>query len=290
VRPNDTLPPCLSQLTLVDCWSATPLLQLPHLTALSIAPHCRMEASELRRLSALTSLSKVTLAHHSLGPHAQQAANRGAAGWSHVPALQELDLQGQLVNPDINSYLHQLTALTLLTWRNTLLHDDLDGGPVMLLDTGMDEVTLYRLGPSLPPSLRVLHLSDFILAGAGAVPWRPGVFGALRALVSAAHALLHLDSLCISNSLEGWPQAARELFEKVKAGEADDEDIGLYAQVHFGQGVTADSDGGSEGGGSEAVSEEVMAGDPVSEDGAGGGYDDGAAVYDGNEADTGDGL
>lgn len=216
VRPNDTLPPCLSQLTLVDCWSATPLLQLSHLTALSIAPHCRMEASELRRLSALTSLRKVALAHHSLGPNAQQAANRGAAGWSHVPALQELDLRGQLVNPDINSYLHQLTALTRLAWSDTLLHDDLDGGPVMLLDTGMDEVTLYQLGPSLPPSLRVLDLSDFILSGAGAVPWRPGVFGALRALVSAARALPHLNSLSISNSLEDWPEAARELFEKIK--------------------------------------------------------------------------
>lgn len=195
-------------------------------------------------------------------------------------------MNGQLVEPGINGCLRKLTALTRLGWCDTFLHDEADGGPVMLLDTGLDEVTLYRLGPALSPSLRELHLSNFILAGAAGAPWRPGVFDALRALVAAARALPQLDSLCISNSLEGWPEAARELFEKVKTGEADDEEIGLYAQVYFGRGAP-DSEGGCEG--SEAVSEEVMAGDPVSDDG-GGAYGDNDAVYDGNEADAGHSL
>lgn len=263
------------------------MLELSQLTALTITPHCCLDASELKRLSALTSLRKVALGHSNYGAAGQHRANRASPGWAHVPALQELHLQGQLVEPSIDECLRKLTALTRLSWRDTFLHDETDGGPVMLLDTGLDEVTLHWLGPALPPSLRELHLSNFILAGAAGAPWRPGVFGELRALVSAARALPQLDSLRISNSLQGWPEAARELFEKVRTGEADEEDIGLYAQVYFGRGA-ADSEDGCEGLGSEAVIEEVMAGDPVSDDGAGE-YDDGdAAVYDdGKDADAG---
>lgn len=286
LRSNDILPPCLSQLSLLECGSVTPLLQLSQLTGLSITPHCCLNAPDLKRLSALTSLRKFALGHSTYRAARQQAANHASSGWAHVPELQDLDLNGQLVEPRIDECLRKLTALTRLSWCDTFLQDETDGRPVMLLDTGLDEVTLYWLGPALPPSLRELHLSDFVLAGAAGAPWRPGVFGALRALVTAARALLQLDSLSISNSLEGWPEAARELFEKVRTGEADDEEIGLYAQVYFGRGAL-DSEGGCEG--SEAVSEEVMAGDPVSDDG-GGAYGDGDAVYDGNEADAGHSL
>lgn len=100
VAASDTLPPGLQALSLVDCRSASPLLPLTALTALTIAPHCSMVATELSRLSTLTGLQRVVLGYEQprddyqwFGKDFAWAADHSAAGWASVPGLVDLQLR-----------------------------------------------------------------------------------------------------------------------------------------------------------------------------------------------------
>jgi hypothetical protein len=117
VGANDTLPPNLQKLWLTDCTSATPLLLLTQLTALTIAEHCHMPAAELERLSAMTHLQAVRLGYNVYrGGFVDREAQENSAGWGHVLVLRELELHRMWIDSscDLLKHLAGLTALTRL--------------------------------------------------------------------------------------------------------------------------------------------------------------------------------
>lgn len=216
------------------------------------------------------------------------AADCAAAGWAAVPGLQELTLQGQLVcsTRDTLKCLSKLTALTNLSWQGSYVSKH----PGYALDHNAPaDAGLPQIAAALPTSLRVLDFDGFVsdlsdpdLADSSN---EPAVLAGLRALMQAVTVLPHLESSSIVQNVDSWSLGGQALFERVKAGDADSDDIDAFEAEYKDNSY----DGGESGDevGSDEVSVEVVAADPVSEQEHLGGMYDGDvkedAVWEGDD-------
>jgi len=165
IKAQDTLPPKLRVLRVVDCASATPLLRLRQLRELSIGQHCHMPVAELEQLSVLTQLEAVKLGYDIWrGGLGEREVEKGSAGWGFVPALKELELHDMRIDPgcDLLMHLAGLSSLTRLVWDRTYLCPDMFPFEIPEFITTYGDGGMGALGDALPKTLRVIEFGQFV--------------------------------------------------------------------------------------------------------------------------------
>lgn len=298
IKANDTLPPNLEELQVTDCDSATPLLALSQLTALSILTHSNTPAAELKRLSSLTGLQTAALGHTMYcGGGGEYAACEASAGWGFVPALHSLQVHIMEIDPAGNMLRHLagLTGLTRLVWDCTRCEANLDAW--VMKNTPFEDFVFYRdgglhaLAAALPSSLRVLELREFMPAGEQLEEC--AVLMSLSKLMKIIAALPHLTDVIVECELYdcGYSEQGKKLYDlimsKKGADSGGDDDDAVFEAVFYAYPEyfmteledDEDEDGESDGDGGGSSGDDDEGGDG---DGGDGGHTGSSSDDDSN--------